>query len=108
MEKSNKKSEIKNIIDDIFKKSYIFSDFKITRLKKKWKEIIGEQLYNHTNPVKLEKNTLFINCDHQGWINTLQFYKKEILDNIKKIFNNEFNIIELKFNYGKINKIKKL
>ncbi len=107
MESSNKKSEIKNIIDDVFKKTNILTDFRISRLKKKWKEIIGEQLYDHTYPVKLEKNTLYINCDHQGWINTMQFYKKEILENIKKTFNNEFNIIELKFNYGKTNKIKK-
>lgn len=98
---SNRATEIKDIIDDIFKQSRILSDFRIIRLKKFWKEIIGKQLYKHTTPVKIDRTTLVINCDHQGWINTLQFYKKEILGNIKKYFNDNFKIDEVRFYYGK-------
>jgi predicted nucleic acid-binding Zn ribbon protein len=101
MDKSNRESNIKDIIDDIFKKSRGLSDFRIIKLKRDWKKIIGDQMYKHTFPVRIEKTTLIINCDHQGWINTLQFYKKELLENIKKSFNDELKITEVKFYFGK-------
>ena len=101
MDKSKRESEIKDIIDDIFKKTSFLSDFRIIRLKKVWKDIIGDQLYKHTNPVKIDRSTLVINCNHQGWINTLQFYKKEILENIRKYFNDDFKISDVRFYYGK-------
>ena len=101
MYKKNKESDIRDIIDDIFKRTSFLSDFRIIRLKKVWKEIIGDQLYKHTIPVKIDRDTLVINCDHQGWINTLQFYKKEILENIKKNFNDDFKLNKVRFYYGK-------
>lgn len=101
MDKSKQASEIKDIIDDIFKRSSFLSDFRVVRIKKIWKEIIGVQLYKHTIPVKIERTTLVVNCDHQGWVNTLQFYKKEILENIKKKFNDDFKINDVRFYYGK-------
>ena len=74
-------------------------DIKIFRLKKNWIEIIGEQLSTHTKPVKIYSSTLVIHCDHQGWINTLQFYKQDILNNISNIFKNEINVNDIKFVY---------
>jgi len=103
MGKSNNFFEIKKIIENIFNENKTFPDINILFLKKNWKDIIGDQLYLHTEPVKIINNLLIINCDHQGWINTLQFYKEEIIKNINNINNisNNNMIKDIKFIFKK-------
>lgn len=89
----------------IFKNSSYISDFKIAKIQNNWENIVGEQLSGHTKPSKLVNNILYVNCDHQGWINTMQFFKKEIFIKIKDIFNGDININDIRFIF-KINNKK--
>lgn len=100
MGKSNNFIDIKKILENIFKESKILPDINVLLLKKNWENIIGDQLYEHTEPIRINKNQLIIKCDHQGWINSLQFYKSEIINNINSLSNN--NIIkDIKFIFKK-------
>lgn len=100
MAKSDNFKEIKKIIENIFRENKMFPDMNILLLKKNWKEIIGDQLYNHTEPLRIHNNLLIVNCDHQGWINSLQFYKEEIIKNINNI--SDINLIkDIKFIFRK-------
>ena len=104
MAKRNNISHIKEIIEGSINNREIRGNFKILLLKKAWKSIIGEKLYLHTAPQKILKNNLYIKCAHQGWIQTLYFYKSEILSNITKYYMDEIQIKDLVFVLGKINK----
>ena len=102
MEQSRKITKIKNIIDSIFNDINHSSDLNLVKLKNKWEYIVGQELFKYTKPQKIQGNKLYILCNHQGWINTLQFHKKRILENILKNFENEINIEDIIFHYGKI------
>ena len=64
--------------------------FKIEMLRNIWSEIIGEKLCNLTYPEYIYKNTLCVYCKHPGLIQSLTFYKNNLL---KKI---ELKVPELK------------
>jgi|GEM_PF-6369477 len=99
MEKSNKITKIDSIIDSIFRNIDYIEDFKLLKIKKKWPDIIGDKLFKHASPYKLYNDVLIIKCDHQGWINTLQLYKKNILDNIKLKIDSNIIVNDIKFIY---------
>jgi predicted nucleic acid-binding Zn ribbon protein len=101
MDKSRKAVHIKEILNNILKENRFAPELKISKLKKKWLEIVGGELEKHITPVDIKKDVLFVNCDHQGWINTLQFFKSDILDNISKFFENEIVIKDIKFIFNK-------
>ncbi len=101
MEESRRITRINDILNNILKKSNLAGNFKIMQIKKKWKNIVGIQLFEHTNPEKLENSILIVNCDHPGWINNLILLKNEILTNISQNFNKDINIKDIKFKYKK-------
>jgi predicted nucleic acid-binding Zn ribbon protein len=92
-------ADIKQILDRLFGASKNKPDFDIVKLRKKWKEIVGNELVAHTKPIKISGNILYIKVDHQGWVNTLQFYKNDMIGNIKKEFQDKIIINDLKFTF---------
>jgi hypothetical protein len=97
MDKSKKAILIKEILNKILKDNRFTGEVKILKLKKYWLDIVGEELEKHITPIDIKKNILYINCDHQGWVNTLQFFKSDILDKIGQIFKEEIIIHDIKF-----------
>lgn len=102
MAKQNNIIHIKEIIKNSINNKEFKENFKILLLKKQWNEIIGEKLYYHTAPQKILKNILYVKCAHQGWIQTLFFYKNDILKNIEKFYQYELNIKDIIFIFGSI------
>lgn len=74
---------------------------KIGILKSNWKEIIGERLYQYTEPARIYHNILYVNCNHPVWVNTLQFQKEDILKNIHRKFHDMVDVSDLKFQFWK-------
>jgi hypothetical protein len=102
MANMNNIQHIKEIIKYSINNKEFKDNFRILLLKKKWIDIIGEKLSIHTCPEKIMNNKLYIKCDHQGWIQTLQFFKKNILENIAELYKKEFLIKDIIFLLGKI------
>ena len=100
MEKSNRMTGISEVLNSLFKNQKNMPSLKTVRLSSKWIEIVGQQLSLHTHPDRINQSILYVNCDHQGWISTLQFYKKEILNNIKQYFKGDIEVNDIKFFYG--------
>ena len=99
---------IKDIINNLTTNSYFSYEYKLNVLKNNWEKVVGEKLYNQTEPFKLYKTTLYVNCVHQGLINTLLFYKDIILSKIQENFNDRIVIKEIIFKFGQINDQNKL
>lgn len=58
--------------------------FKIETLKECWNDIVGEKLGSLTYPKYIYKKTLCVYCSHAALIQSLNFYKAEIIEKIKE------------------------
>lgn len=94
-----------NMLNKHVNSTYYGYEIKLEMIRSNWKEIIGDKLCEETMPVKLFKNTLYVNCVHQGLINTLLFYKDIILSNLQKRFGDIFIIDSVIFKYGALNNV---
>lgn len=94
---------MKDLVKKMTAKSYDGYEIKLNMIKNKWHLIIGDKLSGQTAPVKLYKTTLYVNCIHQGMINTLLFYKDIILNKIKEEFGDMILVDEIIFKFGSIN-----
>lgn len=74
-------------------------DLSVSRIYNKWNLIIGDRLCQFTRPSSIYKNVLFVDCNHQGWVQTLQFHKKNILANIYLYFDDLKKIKDIRFRY---------
>ncbi len=57
--------------------------FKIENIKSMWREIIGEKLCDLTSPQYIYKTTLYVYCKHAALIQSLNFYKSEIIKKLE-------------------------
>ena len=57
-------------------------EFLLGNLQLQWEKITGKTIATATEPIKIEKKTLYIKCKNPTWRNEINFQKKEI---IKKI-----------------------
>lgn len=75
------KDEMSNLLR--LTNSSVYWMFKIENLKSVWIEIVGEKLSNLTCPEYIYKNTLCIYCKHAALIQSMNFYKKEMIQKIR-------------------------
>ena len=79
----------KDILNKFQNTSFFKNSIMLGIIQNNWSNIIGEKMKDYCFPVEIKNNDLFVNCYHQGWINTLQFQKESILGNIEKITQNK-------------------
>jgi hypothetical protein len=79
--------------------------FLLNLLTKDWQEIIGNPLCNFTRPGFIKNKILYVNCKHNGIIQTLNFKADEILKIINdKKYGYVFNGIKFVPYSNKFNK----
>ncbi len=47
-----------------------------------WEEVVGEELAQHAQPIKIEEQTLFLRVKSSVWANELNLRKGEIIEKI--------------------------
>ncbi|AEJ18176.1 DUF721 domain-containing protein [Gracilinema caldarium] len=55
-------------------------------LFKSWQQIAGDQISAHSRIVELERNILFVEADHPGWIMILQSKEQDLLNRVRRSF----------------------
>ena len=60
-------------------------NFLLGNIQFKWEQIIGKNIAQATEPVKIENKTIYIKCKTPSWRQEINFQKREML---KKIQNN--------------------
>ncbi len=58
----------------------------------RWQELVGEEVYQHARPLKIEKDVLWMEVENSSWLQQLQYQKLELLD----IFNSCFRLARLR------------
>lgn len=64
--------------------SSVYWMFKIETLKDCWNDIVGEKLGCLTNPEYIYKNILCVYCKHAALIQSMNFYKVEMMKKIRE------------------------
>ena len=51
----------------------------------KWREIVGEEIAEHSEPLEVKNAKLFIKCSSSAWATQLNLVKRQLLESIQKI-----------------------
>ena len=54
----------------------------------RWRELVGEEVHRHAQPLKIEKDVLWMEVENSSWLQQLQYQKLELLD----IFNSCYRL----------------
>jgi len=70
-------------------------------LKAKWREIVGEQVAAHSQPIRLSFKRLVVMIDSPAWVQHLTFLKPELIEKLKRSLSGE-PITEITFRVGSL------
>ena len=51
----------------------------------RWREVVGEEIANHSEPVEIKEEKLFIKCASTAWATQLNLIKTQLLQSIQSI-----------------------
>ena len=68
-------------------------------VQKRWHEIMGENIANHTRPGEIRYKKLYINVDNPLWMHHLLFFKEEMLKKVNDLIGREV-VSEIRFKLG--------
>ena len=52
----------------------------------RWRELVGEEVDSHTQPLKIERDVLWLEVESSTWMQQLQYQKLELLDSLNSCF----------------------
>ena len=70
---------IGSLFDSYFKSIGQLERYKQEYAKSNWSSIVGEKIARHTQPVSVDRGTLFVEVDNSAWLNELQFMKRDMI-----------------------------
>jgi len=99
--KREKPENISNILTPFLKRTGLSWRIKEQKIMENWKEIVGQDIAQNTEPSKLRGGVLYIKVSNPVWIQQLQFFKEMIVKNIHQEIK-EIVVDDLRFFIGKI------
>jgi predicted nucleic acid-binding Zn ribbon protein len=70
---------VKKVMAQVLKEYNLADDVETCRIFSKWKEIVGERIAEHTNPVRVRERILYVEVDDPIWLAQMKYMKEEIL-----------------------------
>ncbi len=91
--------DISSVINNLSKSLGFEQKMVESSLQKRWGEIMGEKIANHTIPGQIRYKKLYIEVDNPVWMHQLLFLKDEILNRVNRTIGREI-INEVRFKLG--------
>lgn len=91
--------DISSVISNLSKSLGFEQKMVESSLQKRWGEIMGEKIANHTIPGQIRYKKLYIEVDNPVWMHQLLFLKDEILNRVNRSIGREI-INEVRFKLG--------
>ncbi len=91
--------DISSVINNLSKSLGFEQKMVESSLQKRWGEIMGEKIANHTMPGQIRYKKLYIEVDNPVWMHQLLFLKDEILNRVNRSIGREI-INEVRFKLG--------
>jgi predicted nucleic acid-binding Zn ribbon protein len=80
-----KRQHIAEILADFLGQKKWQSGLRNARLKLCWAEIVGPEIAERAQPVRLSQGRLLVHCDHDVWRTELNYLKPELLKKIAEL-----------------------
>lgn len=94
---------IGSLLPSLFNNLGIEDAVKLKYLRKKWSDIFGMPLSEHTFPREIREGELTVVVDSHAWLNELRLIGDSVVEKLKP-----FGISRVNFKYGKISKRKEI
>ncbi len=52
----------------------------------RWQELVGEEVSLHAQPLKIERDVLWLEVENSSWLQQLQYQKLELLDTLNSCY----------------------
>lgn len=72
-------------------------------LKHQWRDLVGEQVAAHSEPIRLNFKHLLVMVDNPAWVHHLTFLKPELMEKIRRFLGKE-TVTEIRFKVGSLSK----
>lgn len=91
--------DISSVINNLSKSLGFETKMVELSIQKRWGEIMGENMANHTRPEQIRYKKLYIKVDNSIWMHQLLFLKEEIIRRVNCSIGREI-IKEVRFKQG--------
>ncbi|MEA2021974.1 MAG: DUF721 domain-containing protein [Candidatus Caldatribacteriota bacterium] len=73
---------IKHILDSFLKKNKLEQKIKGYQTVYNWVQVVGKKIAGHSQPIKIQGQTLFLKVESNVWANELNIRRGEIINKI--------------------------
>jgi len=82
MKKKREIMPIKRVLEDYFKKKKWQKKIKVYQIINSWGDVVDKKIAQHSQPIKIQGETLFLRVKSNVWANELNLRKGEIINKI--------------------------
>lgn len=80
--KKTKKNNLAEILPAISRDNGWEKQLDLHAIFPNWEKLVGGEIAEHTQPLKIERGVLWIEVDNSSWLQQLQYEKLGLLDNL--------------------------
>ena len=92
---------IKLILKGLFQKQELNSVFTCYRIIEIWQDAVGPRIARHSQPKRLQNNTLWVEVDSSVWMQQLHFMEEKIKEKLNQMMGSSM-IEKIRFKLGEI------
>lgn len=82
--KNGEPAPVGELIDELVKMRDWQSGLAEGEIFVKWREIVGDEIAQHSEPIETKEGKLFIKCSSTAWATQLNLVKRQLLESIQK------------------------
>lgn len=79
-QKKNKEKIIAGVLPTLMRERGWEKQLDLHSIFPKWQELVGEDVSDHAQPLKIVRTTLWLEVENSSWLQHLQYQKIELLD----------------------------
>ena len=76
-------TSLKQVLESVLKEHKLTSDIDAYQIFSVWAEIAGPTVANHSRPIRLNGDILYVEVDDPIWLSQMRYMKEEILRKIE-------------------------
>lgn len=82
----SKENMISRLLPDLMQDKGWEKQLDLHSIFPRWRELVGEEVDTHAQPLKIEKDVLWLEVENSSWLQQLQYQKLELLDTLNGCF----------------------
>jgi predicted nucleic acid-binding Zn ribbon protein len=75
-------STVRGVVERVLKKYRLTGDLDAYKVFHMWNDLVGDRIASHTRPVRIDRDTLFVEVDDPLWLTQLKYMKLDLLSKI--------------------------